>query len=364
MTTSNARKMILAVTDLPEELVATWRTAWVNRDRPYALQQKNGTYRWIHDAITADLLAGHLAGEVTLALSSADSEGSAKWACLDIDQKVAPGQLLRLRDAFREHGLQATLEASRRGGHLWFLLEHAVPVATLRWALLRVMRDLEQEGLELPACELYPDIWTKGSLGHAVRYPLGMHRLTGTRYPLFDPDGLPRAFTSIETALHALLELPRISVQVVEALSVKEDTEDEEDTFADVIDSLVPEASAAANTSTRSSMIRWVDAHVSPLDLLAEYAPQTKMRRSGQGYLGWCPFHDDKAPDGHGRPGSPSFYVVQNTRHGWSWRCLSTNCRHHEGPMRHSFRLFQDLNGLDPAGAIVVATLRWPEAEG
>lgn len=355
------RKMPLAMTALPDELVVTWRTIWVNRERPYALQQKNGTYRWLHDALTRELLAAHLAGEVTLALSSADAEGSAKWACLDIDQKVAPSRLLRLRDAFGEHGLHATLEASRRGGHLWFLLEHAVPVATLRWALLRVMRDLEQEGVDLPACELYPDICTKGSLGHAVRYPLGIHLLTSTRYPLFDPDGLPRAFTSIETALHALLELPRIPVQVVEALSVEDNEED--DASEDSVDSLDTETPPATNTSTRSSMIRWVDAHVSPLDLLAEYVPQTKMRRSGQGYLGWCPFHDDKAPDEHSEPGSPSFYVVHNTRHGWSWRCLSTNCRHHEGPMRHSFRLFQDLNGLDAAGALVVATLRWPEAD-
>jgi hypothetical protein len=110
-------------------------------------------------------------------------------------------------------------------------------------------------------------------------------------------------------------------------------------------------------------MIRWVDAHISPLDLLAEYAPDTQMRPRGQGYLGWCPFHDDKALDAQGQPGTSSFYVVHNARHGWSWRCLSTNCRHHDGPMRHSFRLFQELNGLDVAGALVVAVLRWPEAD-
>ena len=110
-------------------------------------------------------------------------------------------------------------------------------------------------------------------------------------------------------------------------------------------------------------MIRWVDAYISPLDLLAEYAPGAQMRRQGEGYLGWCPFHDDTAPDACGQPGTPSFYVVHNGRYGWSWRCLSTNCPQHEGPMRHSFRLFQELNGLDVAGALVVAVLRWPKAD-
>ena len=85
------------------------------------------------------------------------------------------------------------------------------------------------------------------------------------------------------------------------------------------------------------------------------------MRRQGMGYLDWCPFHDDTTPDERGQPGTPSFYVVHNGRFGW--RRLSTNCAQHDGPMRHSFRTFQELNGLDAAGALVVAVLRWPEAE-
>ena len=70
-----------------------------------------------------------------------------------------------------------------------------------------------------------------------------------------------------------------------------------------------------------------------------------------------------RAPDELGRLGTPSFYAVQDRRYGWSWRCLSTICARHDGPMRHSFRLFQELNGLNVAGALVVAVLRSPEAE-
>src|SRR5262249_2947583 len=100
-------------------------------------------------------------------------------------------------------------------------------------------------------------------------------------------------------------------------------------------------SSMSAPFSTTSAVIRWVDAQVNLLDLLEELAPATDMRLAGQGYLGWCPFHDDQAPDAAGDPGTPSFYVIHNSRYGWSWRCLSTNCAPSERPMRHSFRLFQ-----------------------
>ncbi|HKB47997.1 MAG TPA: hypothetical protein VKC57_09890, partial [Ktedonobacterales bacterium] len=101
----------------------------------------------------------------------------------------------------------------------------------------------------------------------------------------------------------------------------------------------------------------------SPLDLLAELAPDAEMRRAGRGSIGWCPFHDDRAPDAAtGAVGSASFYVVDDRRYGWSWRCLSTNCAQSAGPMRHSFRLLQELLGVSVAAAIREAASRWPAA--
>jgi hypothetical protein len=114
---------------------------------------------------------------------------------------------------------------------------------------------------------------------------------------------------------------------------------------------------------TRSAVIRWVDAHVAIPELLAELAPMTELRKAGKGYLGWCPFHDDRAPDAAGRPGTPSFYAVRDRRYGWSWRCFSTNCAHSVGPLRHSFRLLQDLLELTASQAIREACARWPEAD-
>jgi hypothetical protein len=124
------------------------------------------------------------------------------------------------------------------------------------------------------------------------------------------------------------------------------------------------QSSVSAPFSTTSAVIRWVDVQVNALDLLEELAPATDMRLAGQGYLGWCPFHDDQAADTAGDPGTPSFYVVHNRLYGWRWRCLSTNCAPSDGPMRHSFRLFQEVLQLDVISAIGAALTRWPEAAG
>ncbi len=114
---------------------------------------------------------------------------------------------------------------------------------------------------------------------------------------------------------------------------------------------------------TRSAVIRWVDAHVSPLEFLGELAPDAELRRAGRGFIGWCPFHDDRAPNATtGASGSASFYVVEDRRFGWSWRCFSTNCAQSVGPMRHSFRLLQELLGVSVAAAIREAASRWPAA--
>jgi hypothetical protein len=121
-------------------------------------------------------------------------------------------------------------------------------------------------------------------------------------------------------------------------------------------------SSVSAPSSTTSAVIRWVDAQVNLVELLEELAPATDMRLAGQGHLGWCSFHDDQAPDANGDPGTPSFYVVHNSRYGWSWRCLSTSCAYSEGPMKHSFRLFQEVLRLDVVSAIGAALTRWPEA--
>jgi hypothetical protein len=356
---------------LPVSLLRGWQRRFVHRPEPYALQQQDGTYRWHYEPWSLSLLVAHLSGKLTLALSSSDPRGKCKWLCLDIDatQEGSFAQLLALRSALADYRWPGLVEASRRGGHLWFLLDRSVPALEARTVLLDTLAQCSPTGADLLAYELYPDATRAGALGHAVRLPLGVHQLTGKRYPLFDVEGLPCAFTTLRTAMRFVLNQPRVSVSLIRERY-------RELAQIPAVDSPDPDGSKAATqrgigggalrfkrVGTSSPVIRWVDARVSPLDLLGELAPDTELHKAGQGYIGWCPFHDDRAADEAGKPGTPSFYVVHDRHYGWSWRCLSTNCQQSVGPLRHSFRLFQELEELSVKRAIIAARQRWPQAE-
>jgi TOTE conflict system primase-like protein len=392
LTDAPAAGSAAAESDL-ETLLRAWESRFLNRVTPHALQRPDGSYRWVFRRCDPTVVARHLGGELTLAVASLDAGGGCRWACVDADadgtdgQPDGVGQLVTLARALSALGLAPPLlEASRRGGHLWLFFDAPVPAALARSVVRGVLRRLRTEdGLDLARLELYPDADRPGALGHAVRLPLGIHRRTGARYPLLDATGRPLRLTRLLDAVHHLLAHPASSRQAVDAAARtvatwdgvggpvadapagREEREAAQGAMGDVGAGVAESArpvSPPAPVSTTSAAIRWVDAQVSPLDLLAELAPRARMRRTGQGYLGWCPFHDDEAPQADGSPGTPSLYVVCNRRHGWSWRCLSSNCAHHAGPMRHSFRLFQELRGLGTTDAIRAAVERWPEVDG
>jgi hypothetical protein len=299
-------------------------------------------------------LLAHLQGKETLALASRDELGQCRWVCIDADAPEGLSQLHLAQQTLEEHGLPSLLEQSRRGGHLWlfFSLPQAVALAT---GVVQRVLDTLYRSHHLPSVlEVYPD---HTELGHAVHMPLGIHRRTGVRYPFLDSTGVRIDLGDLPAAMALVMAQPAIRPEQLRAVAAHLGASDQVTSHLPVAASPPVEA---APSSTTSAVIRWVDAQVNLLDLLEELAPATDMRLAGHGYLGWCPFHDDQAPDINGDPGTPSFYVVPNRRFGRSWRCLSTNCPHSDGPMRHSFRLFRELLQLDVVSAIGAALTRWP----
>ncbi len=98
-----------------QALLEAWQALLVNRARPYALQQADGTYRWVYESLGPELLLAHLRGDCTLAASSTDAAGRCRWLCLDADQTDALPHLLKVAAALAELGLPGLVEASRRG---------------------------------------------------------------------------------------------------------------------------------------------------------------------------------------------------------------------------------------------------------
>src|SRR5579862_9664930 len=84
---------------LPHDLLDAWAWTWTNRREPYALQQEDGTYRWVYAPCDTTVLAAHLAGAATIALSCADETGHCRWVYLDADQVDALPMLRTLADA-------------------------------------------------------------------------------------------------------------------------------------------------------------------------------------------------------------------------------------------------------------------------
>lgn len=134
-----------------QELFAEFVARFAHLTRPHALQQADGTYHWVYEELTPALLAAHLRGDTTLALSSSDKAGRCRWFCLDLDTPDGLQTVLKLHPALAELGLPGLVEASRCGRHLWLFLEQDWSlVATARAAVLADLEVVRATGVELP----------------------------------------------------------------------------------------------------------------------------------------------------------------------------------------------------------------------
>jgi hypothetical protein len=113
-------------------------------------------------------------------------------AAIDFDTDNGFEQALQLSRFMELEGLPSYIETSRRGAHLWCVLDKVLPAVAIRAA----MRGLLQ-GAELPDddphIEIRPgsDTLTEGGLGHALRLPLMPHPKTGRQGKLLYASGEP-----------------------------------------------------------------------------------------------------------------------------------------------------------------------------
>jgi hypothetical protein len=77
--------------------------------------------------ITPRDIQRHLAGEITLGIYAINPRTQrVKWMAIDADYRKALEDLLKLQFELGQSGIQAALEQSRRGGHLWIFFEEPV----------------------------------------------------------------------------------------------------------------------------------------------------------------------------------------------------------------------------------------------
>jgi hypothetical protein len=260
---------------LEQKHLDIYRDIFVSRNDVYALQTPKGAYFTKRSPVTDEVVSSHLLGNITAGFYGLDKDSSVSWIVLDAD---TPDGLDRLQDAWKglaDQKISSLLEKSRRGGHLWILFER-VPAKAARRLILGSLPHLEGVPKQ--------DRLTQDSqFGSLVRGPLGIHRLTGQRYPFVDPVSLLPVSRSVVGTIDYLAESPKVTASHAE----------EADIFAPA-DS-VAYLPAPERPSGLSPMQRLKEQIGDPYTFISQFV---ELDASGKGH---CPFHP---PDYH-----PSFAV-------------------------------------------------------
>jgi len=145
-------------------------------------------------SMTEAIVRQHLEGRITIGLYAMNPETQrCKWIAIDGDYTASIKHLCELQWELQTVNVEAALEMSRRGAHLWILGEQPLLARECRSWIASVAEKLgipvkgtgTAEGIEI-----FPkhDELKEGDFGNAIRGPLGIHRAIGARYWFYGAD--------------------------------------------------------------------------------------------------------------------------------------------------------------------------------
>jgi hypothetical protein len=154
----------------------------------------------------------HLNGDITISLYAINPETQrSKWVAIDADFDGALESLFQLQWELKQDGVDAALEQSRRGGHLWIFGAEPLLASECRIYVynlaLRLGVPVKGGGLK-EGIEVFPrqDRLDEGEFGNAIRAPLGVHRKTNRRYWFYEAELTPEAQLAYLDGLTKLTE--------------------------------------------------------------------------------------------------------------------------------------------------------------
>src|SRR5580658_5204655 len=154
----------------------------------------------------------HLNGDITISLYAINPEVQrSKWVAIDADFDGALESLFQLQWELKQDGVEAALEQSRRGGHLWIFAAEPLLASECRIYVYNLALRLgvpDKGGGLKEGIEVFPrqDRLEDGELGNAIRAPLGVHRKTNRRYWFYEADLTPEAQLAYLDGLTKLTE--------------------------------------------------------------------------------------------------------------------------------------------------------------
>lgn len=144
--------------------------------------------------LTSATIRRHLEGKITVGLYAINpSTQRSKWVAIDADYGGAMEDLLKLQYSLLLDKVEAALEMSKRGGHLWIFMERPALARECRIYIynlaLRLGVRIKGGGLA-EGIEIFPkhDELRPGEFGNAIRGPLGIHRGANRRYWFYGAD--------------------------------------------------------------------------------------------------------------------------------------------------------------------------------
>jgi hypothetical protein len=195
---------------------AIYQDLFCHRRDVYAEQTPDGAYFVRRSPITDRLIIAHLSGRITAGFYALQPDGTCRWAVLDADLEDGLEQLQGAWSSLQQRGLPSYLERSRRGGHLWLFFAEPVPARAARQLVLGAVPTMDGQ-------ELFPkqdQLDRTHPLGSLVRGPLGIHQVTGQRYPFVDPISRSPVASSMRAMVDYLREAERGSLaQVADVLA-------------------------------------------------------------------------------------------------------------------------------------------------
>jgi hypothetical protein len=155
--------------------------------------------------LTTGTIRRHLEGEITIGLYAINpATQRSKWVAIDADYAGAMEDLLKLQYSLQQDQVEAALEMSKRGGHLWIFMERPALARECRIYIynLALKLGMKIKGIGLAeGIEIFPkhDELHAGEFGNAIRGPLGIHRGANRRYWFYGADyDLERQMTYLQ----------------------------------------------------------------------------------------------------------------------------------------------------------------------
>ena len=180
---------------------------FVNR-RAYVLQSmrphaESGRYYYFRPktrkngdapSLTEETIRRHLEGDLTIGVyAMSPATQRCKWIAMDGDYKDSLKHLCELQWELQQQKVEAALEQSRRGAHLWIFGEQPLLARQCRLLISGLAQKLgipvkgagSAEGIEI-----FPkhDELKDGDFGNAIRGPLGIHRTISARFWFYGAD--------------------------------------------------------------------------------------------------------------------------------------------------------------------------------